>query len=264
MSDKYKTCLVTAMDADFISPTEVLLRSVDDNYKGEQKLDVYVLVPEKLLAFTFATEFENINVNLLAPVQDSNEEAALLIQKMYHSTYKSRLSGASMYRFYMADVIKNYKKAVYIDADCIVARDIDPLLEYPLVTPMAAFPEVQLDFEDNPSFSGSSYFNSGVMVVDLNYWRSHRMSSKLVQVGQKFTDWTGSSDQDVLNYIFKNNWTPLPMSYNYLINIYKNIELKNPLVVHWAGKQKPWLSNTPDNKWKQLWKKYRGLGPTTM
>jgi lipopolysaccharide biosynthesis glycosyltransferase len=263
MSDKYKTCVVTAMDADFIAPTEVLLRSIDDNYKGEQQLDVYILVPKKLLSFTFVTQFENIKINLIAPVGDDNEEVSFLIHKIYNQTYKNRISGASMYRFFMADVIKNYKRAVYIDADCIIARDIDPLLEYPLATPLAAFPEVQLDYEDNPSFSGASYFNSGVMVVDLNYWRSHRVSSRLIEIANKFTDWTGASDQDILNAFFKHNWTPLPMSYNYLINIYKNIDLKNPLVIHWAGKQKPWLSNTPDNKWKQLWKKYRALGPTT-
>lgn len=77
------------------------------------------------------------------------------------------------------------------------------------------------------------------------------------------TDWTNNTDQDVLNVMFRNNWTPLPMSFNYLINVYPNIEMKDPLVVHWAGKQKPWLSNCPDNKWKQLWKQYRMQSPTT-
>jgi len=169
-----------------------------------------------------------------------------------------------MYRFFMGDALRNYSKAVYIDADTLIARDIQPLLDFPLVVPVAAFNEGQLNLEDNPAFKDAAYFNSGVMVVDLRQWRSLQVSKKLLKIAAEFENWTGSTDQDVLNIMFRNNWTPLPMAFNYMVNIFPDVELKDPLVVHWAGKQKPWLSNSRNDKWKQTWKYYKNLGPTTM
>lgn len=257
-----RSCVVTATDRDFVTPTEVMLRSLDSNYSGTDKLDVYVMVPERMQNWEFAgTKFANLNIIIAVPEETSTEEFADATRPIYEG---HRLSNISMYRFFIADVARDYQKAIYIDSDCIIARDIAPLLEYSLVTPVAAFPETHLELADNNTFKDASYFNSGVMVLDLRWWRSQRISGKLMKTASTLTDWTGNTDQDVLNVVFRNNWTPLPMSFNYLINVYPNIEMKDPLVVHWAGKQKPWLSNCPDNKWKQLWKQYRTQSPTTV
>lgn len=255
------TCVVVATDRDYVVPTEVMLRSLDANYHGNEKLDVYVLVPERMKNWEFSgTRFNNLNLIITVPEETSTKEFADATRPIYEG---NRISNASMYRFFIADVIPNYQKAVYIDSDCIIARDITPLLEYRSVTPVAAFPEIQMELADNNTFKDAPYFNSGVMVLDLTWWRTHRISRKLMKTASTLTDWTGNTDQDVLNVVFRNNWTPLPMGFNYLINIYPNIEMKDPLVVHWAGKKKPWLSNCPDSKWKQLWKQYRMQSPTT-
>lgn len=259
-----KTCVVTATDRDFVVPTEVMLRSLDANYSGEHKLDVYVLVPEKMKNWEFSgTKFENIVINIVSPQVVLGEDAEEVADQLWARSPVSRITGASMYRFYMADIARSYKKAVYIDADCIIARDITPLLDYELYAPLAAFPEIQLDYSGNPAFRDAAYFNSGVMVVDLHYWRSQQVGKKLLKLIETFTNWTGASDQDLLNVVYRNKWTALPMDFNYLLNIYVNIDLKDPLVVHWAGKQKPWLSNSPDTKWKRLWRQYKNQSPTT-
>lgn len=255
------TCVVVATDRDYVAPTEVMLRSLDANYHGSKQLDVYVLVPERMKNWEFSgTKFNNLNLIITVPEETSTEEFADATRPIYEG---HRISNTSMYRFFIADVARDYQKAIYIDSDCIIARDIAPLLEYSLVAPVAAFPETQIELADNKTFKDASYFNSGVMVLDLKWWRIQRVSRKLMKTASTLTDWTNNTDQDVLNVVFRNNWTPLPMSFNYLINVYPNIEMKDPLVVHWAGKQKPWLSNCPDNKWKQLWKQYRMQSPTT-
>jgi len=256
------TCLVTLADREYLGVTEVMLRSLDANYHGKDKLDVYVFVPEKQKDWVFYnTEFKNISVNVLYHPIFTTDDAKAVGAKMYE---KHRITEVSMYRFFMGDALRNYSKAVYIDADTLIARDIQPLLDFPLVVPVAAFNEGQLNLEDNPAFKDAAYFNSGVMVVDLRQWRSLQVSKKLLKIAAEFENWTGSTDQDVLNIMFRNNWTPLPMAFNYMVNIFPDVELKDPLVVHWAGKQKPWLSNSRNDKWKQTWKYYKNLGPTTM
>lgn len=255
------TCVVVATDRDYVVPTEVMLRSLDANYHGSEKLDVYVLVPERMKNWEFSgTKFANLNLIFHTPVETTTTEFVDVTVPLYE---KHRLTNASMYRFFIAESLSEYKKAIYIDSDCIITRDISPLLDYKPIAPVAAFPEIQMELPDNPSFKDASYFNSGVMVLDLPMWRAHKYGKKLLKLVSTFTDWTGSTDQDILNVMFRHNWSPLPMSFNYLINIYPNIEIKDPLIVHWAGKKKPWLSNCPDSKWKQLWKQYRHQSPTT-
>lgn len=256
-----RVCLVTATDADYLMATEVMLRSVDANYHGKEKLDVYMLVPEKLLNWTFREgAFKNLNVGLVYPEGMSSAEAQLAAEKMYPTN--SKFSKASMYRFFVADMFPTYSKAIYIDPDTIVARDIQPLIDFPLLDPhaLAAFPEVNVQHENNQSFKDTVTFNSGVMVINLRAWR--RASTYLLRLANEFSNWTGAADQDILNLYFKNKWVPMPMSFNYLINMYSNVDINDPLVIHWAGSKKPW-SNAVNDRWRQLWKTYRQQGPTT-
>lgn len=262
MSNK-SICVITATDMDYFVPTEIMLRSLDANYKSEQKLDVYVLVNKELSSWQFKTIYKNLNVNLVSAPEFESKETLNAAHKIYNLRGKSRLNISSMYRFFMADVIKSYDKAVYIDSDCLIARDISPLLGYNLRTPLAAFPEIQLELADNLEFKDYSHFNAGVMVVDLLYWRENQISKALIEVTKTFDSWAYGYDQDILNALFKENWSPIPASFNYLINIYKNLDVTDPLIVHWAGRTKPWLSNCPDTKWKAMWNYYKAQGPTT-
>jgi len=141
--------------------------------------------------------------------------------------------------------------------DCIIARDIQPLLDHELVNaPIAAFPEMHLTYQDNPMFNDTAVFNSGVMVINLDYFRENNIEDVLMETSRTMTNWIGYADQDVLNAVFKNNWSVLSIDFNYLVNIYPGVAVPNPLVVHFAGHSKPWKSSTPDSKWKKIWQLY--------
>lgn len=255
------TCVVTATDRNYFVGTEVMLRSLDANYHGEEKLEVYVLVPSKLQKWGFhSTKFKNIEVTVLYDPVFESEDAMAAAENMF----KGRITAPAMYRFWLGDLFRDYAKAVYIDCDTVIMRDIQPLLDFEPVGALAAYNEGQLNLQSNPAFKDAAYFNDGVMVANLKTWRALQASKKAIKIAKEFKDWTGASDQDVLNIVFRNNWTPLPMSYNYMVNIFPDIELEDPLVVHWAGKAKPWLSNSRNDTWKSTWRHYKNLGPTTM
>ena len=250
-----KTCIVLATDIYFAEYTQVLLKSISANYNGKEKLDVVVLVSKEVLDREFKfIEFENLEISLRYPSQVEEHEASGLTTRMYKN---ANFTSASMYRYFMGTVCAEFDKAIYIDIDCIEARDIQPILDFELVNaPIAAFQEMHLEHPDNPYFRDCAYFNSGVMVVDLNRWRKDRTEEKLIEVSESFTAWTGSQDQDILNVVFKNNWTPLNINFNYLTNIYPGLRISNPIIVHFAGKSKPWKPTTSDNQWKRLWTEY--------
>jgi lipopolysaccharide biosynthesis glycosyltransferase len=252
MSDA-KTCLVLATDGNLTAQTEALLSSINENYHDSEKLDVVILVPPDLGEWKLRRQYESLDISFVKVTQIEEPD----IQESVKLTYRYlRLPPASMYRYFMADLLPGYSKAVYLDIDLIVTRDISPLLNFKLNNPIGVFVEMQMDFPDNVQYKDSAYFNSGVMVVDLDYWRENEISKKLIELSKRVTMWTGAGDQDVLNILFRNNFTSMPVNFNYLINMYKNLDIRDPLIVHWAGKTKPWDSMSPDSKWKQLWKRH--------
>lgn len=258
------TCLVTATDRDYFMATEVMLRSVDANYHGDAKLDVFVFVPRKMADWQFyKTEFKNINVSFVFPEISEEPEWDAVRQSVYGKP-NQRITYASMYKFFIAECLQNYTKAIYLDPDTVIMRDIQPLLDYHISNPVGALNENHLELAGNSVFKDNAYFNSGVMIIDLKAWRILKVLKSIQKAMPLYENYsTGCHDQDILNYVFKNNWTPLPMSFNYMVNVYPNIQMQDPLVVHWAGNRKPW-SNAANDKWRQAWKQYRMQSPTTM
>jgi lipopolysaccharide biosynthesis glycosyltransferase len=246
-----ETCVVLATDANLLTHTEVVLSSINANYHSSENLDVFILIPPDIPEPALKKQYNSLNIQFIRVTQIEDSS----VQESVKTTYRYlRLPPASMYRYFMADLLPDYKKAVYLDIDIIITRDISPLLNFKINNPIGVFVEMQMDFPDNEQYKDFAYFNSGVMVVDLDYWREHDISTKLIELSKRITMWTGAGDQDVLNLFFRNNFTSMPVNFNYLINMYKNLNISDPLVVHWAGKTKPWDSASPENKWKMLWK----------
>jgi lipopolysaccharide biosynthesis glycosyltransferase len=255
MTPLSKTCIVLATDSNLFDHTETLIRSISANYKGKEKLNVVVLVSRKIIREGMSfPEVANLEISLRYPESVQLHEDSGMVENMYS---KTKFTGASMYRYFVGTACPEFDKAIYIDIDCVVARDLGPMLEFELVNaPIAAFQEMHLEHLDNPVFRDAAYFNSGVMIIDLNYWRDNVIEDLLLEVSRDFENWTGSADQDILNVVFKNDWTPLHINFNYLVNIYPGLKITNPIIVHFAGLNKPWKSSSPDTKWKQLWQSH--------
>lgn len=246
-------CIVTATDEFYVDTTKVLLKSLSRNYSGEDQLVVFVMVPRDMTSYDFKLNLPNLDIRLAYPARIQKHEDSRVVAKMYKNTL---FTGTSMYRFYIGDVTEGFDRAVYIDPDCVIARDISPVLEYDLQTPIAAFHEIQANYQENPAFADSAYFNSGVMIIDLNYWRINNIADELIELALRFTNWTGASDQDILNVVFRSKWSPLSINFNYLLNIYTKLDVPDPIIVHFAGKSKPWNSPVSGHKWRELWKYY--------
>lgn len=248
-----RRCFLTATDEYYIDTTKVLLKSLSANYNSAEPLDVFIYVPRGMVDYDFKLNLKNLNIKLMYPTGISKYESEDALVKMYKNTPYTE---TSIYRFYIGDLPGEFDTAVYIDPDCVVARDISPILEYELLAPLAAFHEIHALYQDNPSFSDSAYFNSGVMIIDLNYWRENGITEKLMSMVGKFTDWTGAADQDLMNVVFRGLWAPLNINFNYLVNIYPKLDILDPIIVHFAGKTKPWNSPVSGHKWRELWKYY--------
>jgi lipopolysaccharide biosynthesis glycosyltransferase len=123
--------------------------------------------------------------------------------------------------------------------------------------PMAAVPEHRLSCADH-AYTFGEYFNSGVMLVDLERWRKADMIRRGREFAQANPEKLRHWDQDVLNHLFVGQWIPLEDRWNacpHLFGLNGDYDLNpdkltdferraidNPAIIHFAGpgSVKPW------------------------
>jgi lipopolysaccharide biosynthesis glycosyltransferase len=150
------------------------------------------------------------------------------------------------------------ERFIFVDADTVVLDSLSPLWELPLEgRALAAVAEHRLSCQGH-GYQFGGYFNSGIMLVDLNKWRI----SDLLERGRRFAnehpDRLRHWDQDVLNHVFEADWLPLPDRWNacphlfglskdydaidYKFNRAEKEAFSHPAIVHFAGPGpiKPW------------------------
>ncbi|WP_293727937.1 glycosyltransferase family 8 protein [uncultured Phascolarctobacterium sp.] len=155
------------------------------------------------------------------------------------------------------------KKVIYLDCDLLVLADIAELWRFDMQSkPLAAAEDFGIlsskgkcaekakNLGWQPQYS---YFNSGVLLMDLQQWRQENISAKLVQLiaEKKFRH----HDQDALNYLFMNRWAALPLRWNVIPPVFNMmlrivwnktlrrkalVALADIAILHYAGGYKPW------------------------
>lgn len=150
------------------------------------------------------------------------------------------------------------ERFIFIDADTIIVDNLDALWNLELRgRALAAVGEHRLSCRDH-GYTFGGYFNSGIMVVDLNKWRHSDLLKRGLRFATDYPDRLRHWDQDVLNHVFENDWLALPDRWNacphlfglskdydainYTFNAAEQEALSNPAIVHFAGPGpiKPW------------------------
>ena len=155
------------------------------------------------------------------------------IKRLFPAANQTRYSIAMFYRFLILKVFPpEVEKVIYLDSDIIVNLDIRELWNIELGDkPLAAVPEVELDPSGHPVNSKQKYlivqklvayedyFNSGVLLMNLNFLRGDEAS---INRGLKFLSehpqmaWP---DQDVLNYLYSKDYVKLSEKFDVFINV---------------------------------------------
>ena len=164
---------------------------------------------------------------------------------------------ATYYRLFLTELLPNtIDKILYLDGDIIVRKSLLTLWNIDISqVALAAVPDIcmeELDYCDRLDYPPHlGYFNAGVLLINLRYWRDHHVSNLFTEYLLSHYDMIVYHDQDVLNYIFRNQKMLLPVEYNLLQNIfcinnyskYKEIDKKaseDPSIIHYSGMFKPW------------------------
>ncbi|MEF1290869.1 glycosyltransferase family 8 protein [Vibrio sp. M260118] len=158
------------------------------------------------------------------------------------------------YRVLMADVIKQ-DKVLYLDCDVIVQGSIREMYNLSPLSILAVKDYGKYKYSERLGIADSErYFNAGIMLVNLAYWRNHGISKRLLEFISINPEKIEFADQCALNKIFHTTWEELDVKYNFTTAHSRDREYDKvePIVIHFTGSTKPWDFRST-SKYKRLY-----------
>lgn len=176
----------------------------------------------------------------------------------------SRLPAAAYAWLLVPELVPELQRAVYLDFDVLVKRDMAPLFAIDLNdSPVAAVRDLRM-----PYVKGSPQLNSGVVVLDCERWRASELPKHVFQYAMEHREEMVFEDQQALNVVI-DRWVELDPSWNVQLRDVTEWPPSDPkrrllpererlwrdaAVVHFSAFPKPWLywSNVPST-WVWIW-----------
>ncbi len=267
-----KIQIVAACDDNYVQHLAVMLCSLLENTNKRHLIQVNIIdggiaKHNKELIYNFFKKNYKVDVSYLN-IDNKIYKQFPVSHHFTHTIY---------YRISIPSLFDNLvDKAIYLDSDMIIKDDITKLWEINISNYLLAAIEA-LSFKERYADlqmpEKSLYFCSGVLVINLQQWRKHNISDKVISFIQNNKDKLICWDQDSLNSVTCNNWLPLSLEWNqqhyfFQKRFYKKylerkdfIEaINNPAIIHYTSSYKPWdyINNHP---YKQEYYNYLSLTP---
>jgi lipopolysaccharide biosynthesis glycosyltransferase len=253
--------VVCGVDNKYVMPLSVVIASALKNLNSEHEIIFYIIDGgirpnnKKKLQKLFVQKNSSLKF-IQAPLN--------IIENLKESGHFSR---AAYLRLLIPDLLPNqYNKAIYLDSDLIVKGNLGDLWNinigdnYLLAVPSLGIPYVSSNYGlSNYQKLGisakSKYFNSGVLVINLEKWRNNNISQKIINYIEQNEEITLWADQDGMNALLAGKWGELPAKWNKTPEFNNYLEKDNPFseqdfqnalhqpcIVHFASSVKPWNS----------------------
>lgn len=186
----------------------------------------------------------------------------------------SHISLATYYRIFIEDILpKDIDKILYLDCDLVVVGSISDLWDINIADYAVGCVEDMWsgkndNYERLHYASSFSYFNAGVLLVNLSYWRKMQFRKNAEQYLALHVNELVFNDQDLLNALLYDKKLNVPFRYNVQDGFLRrkrrirtaaipelDKELHYPVIIHYTGGKKPWQYKS-QNRYKSLYYYY--------
>lgn len=288
--DKKNIPVIFAVDRNYVPYLSVAIQSIVDNASDDNNYDVIILhqdlfeFQQRMLLATVGNK-KNISIRFVHMSSFIREYSLTSLMNINHITT------AAYFRLLAATIFSNYTKVIYLDCDVIVNSDIallyninignksiaavlDTVIAYNLDTVLlkdglSQYLRDYLDVTDT-----SKYFNSGVIIINVEKWKKEHVENKLLLLAKQNHKYF--HDQNILNSAFHDDYYVLPPEWNFqyhvkfkwpkyrdvlgqdLLDLYDNIRAK-PCLIHYTSSEKPWASLY--HSYSSDWWKYARRSP---
>lgn len=253
--------IVFICDSGYVIPTATAISSLLKFKKEETIYDITIV----------AVNMSDIDIKKFSLIKKKNVTINIIyIEKNLFQNLHSKeitnygVSTTALIKFLLPVLMNNYDKILYLDGDIIVKRDLSKLYTEKLDNLYAGvirdIPQVLYKKQVFGIKYGKNYFNSGVMLLNVEQMRKDNITEKLIDT-KKVLD-SKLMDQDIFNEVFGENVKQLSIEYNTLyVNLirskgkytideinkcyntnYKNLEdiRRSSSIIHFCSKDKPW------------------------
>lgn len=149
-------------------------------------------------------------------------------------------------RYFLSMLPSEAQRCIYLDADLLVLRDLAESRDLSPNAVVAAVPDVSVRTREAwPELRARlklvdelRYFNSGVLIINLEAWRDQQIESKLIKTSIEKFDILDSQDQDALNIVLHDKVDLIDVSWN--VSQYERPMPMDGNIVHLIGSVKPW------------------------
>lgn len=235
---------------------------------------------EKIQIHILTDELTELSKKKLKYITDKYN-AQLLIYKVDDSKIEGQNMTWSKYAWYRLqahELIRHeVKKILYLDVDTIVDGDLSEIFATNLDSrAIGAVPDVRTIFDSSYKRVGydksKGYFCSGVMLMNLDYFRQFGISDKVLQFAKDNPERINFPDQDALNYVCQDIKIELPLKYDILLPYFDNKRfmstyrkevkesLEDPRIIHYAGCN-PWKYESEHHYFEDKFWEYASLLP---
>ncbi len=210
--------IVFISDDKYALPTGVAINSLRINRNTKIIYNVYLL----------CNGMSEINKNRFKKLLDRNFNIVLIdIEKedLFTNLSKSysNVTSTSLYKFMIPNILTQVNKVIYVDGDVLIQDSLEMLFNENIDSLYAAVvkdgPRKKvLNGGKKHNFSAkSTYFNSGMMLLNLDTLRKENTPQKLINY--RLNGYNYFMDQDAFNVIFFEKVKYLSLQYNLLLHI---------------------------------------------
>ena len=263
--------ILLSTDEGFAMPTGVLMHSIGENNTSPVHYHVMVgtaFSDESREALSEIAEHYGHTITFYTLTDDIAGDFPVGVGRR-----PKHVTRPAYYRLFAAQALpETLHKVLYLDGDMIVVEPLDELWDTDIVGYAVAvgeqkgfgfcYPDISYPKEEY------GYFNSGMLLINLDYWREKDCLSDFIRYIDEYEDRMLFHDQDVLNGVLYDKKKVLPMRYNMEIMVLMNGFIRRfikhfrcyffPVIIHLNGPIKPWYKNST-NPFTPLWRHYLSL-----
>lgn len=263
--------VVLNLNENYVPYAAVLIASIIQNTNQDSKLE------------NKAYHFHLLMDSISQENRDNLENLALELSKIYPCTLAIYILDDQLFREYSMPTLNgNYltyyrlkigaalplsiKRCVYLDVDMVVLGDLRELFEVDLQGKICG---VVMEHHSQKIFKPKnqayqpinitgSYFNAGMLLIDLDLWRQENVENKAFEIGKNYR--YSFHDRDILNIVLSGKTYRVGVEWNLMVCVYYraickdekgrdklpyyrkdfNSALQNPKILHYFTHTKPW------------------------
>lgn len=265
--------ILVTIDQNYIKPLEVMMYSLKLNNLNENfrvwliydNINQHSLTKLKKFGAKIGIDVMTLTMNKNISFPDSLLNLHDYPKEMYFRLLSSKILPADLHRI------------IYLDPDILVINSIVPLWHLDLQGKMFAasvhegLTDIMSSINNIRLGTSTGYFNSGIMLMDLDQMRVKINIEDITQAIEEHHDTLILPDQDILNYLYGEDILKIPETrWNYdarAFSVYLtrstgeiNTEwvMKNTSILHFCGKPKPWQKEK-HSRFKPLYLNYQQM-----